>query len=402
MEKRDALKVWTILLAILAFSLSPPRHLPRPLRRAHLGAHLRRPIPTRGVFILAILASSSAARSRSSPSGRRRCAGRHLRARSAARARSSSTTCSSPPPAATVLVGTLYPLVLEALTGDTISVGAPFFNLTFVPLVMPLLLILPFGPMLAWKRGDLRGAAERLVVRRSASASLAAIAAAWPGGARRTCSPLFGVAARHLADRRRAVGDRVRIKLVSRRRSAKSCAALARPAALRLRHDAGPCRRRRHGARHRRRQHLATETILTMRPGDDVTVAGLRRSSSTASSCATGRTTRETVVRFTVREAGSVDRGDGAGQAAVRGAPDRRRPRRRSRPSACRSSTSSLGDIARGQGAVGPHLLEAAGDAHLARRRRHGARRRPVAERPAAPGRRAAAGARKPVPAPAE
>ena len=56
---------------------------------------------------------------------------------------------------AAVLVGTLYPLVLEALTGEKISVGAPFFNLTFVPLMVPLLLVVPFGPMLAWKRGDL-------------------------------------------------------------------------------------------------------------------------------------------------------------------------------------------------------------------------------------------------------
>ena len=60
--------------------------------------------------------------------------------------------------AATVVIGTLYPLVLEALTGVRISVGAPFFNLTFGPLVVPLLLLVPFGPMLAWKRGDLDAA----------------------------------------------------------------------------------------------------------------------------------------------------------------------------------------------------------------------------------------------------
>jgi cytochrome c-type biogenesis protein CcmF len=65
---------------------------------------------------------------------------------------------------ATVLVGTLYPLALEAVTGDKISVGAPFFNLTFVPLMLPLLLALPFGPFLAWKRGDLMGAAQRLSI----------------------------------------------------------------------------------------------------------------------------------------------------------------------------------------------------------------------------------------------
>jgi cytochrome c-type biogenesis protein CcmF len=61
-----------------------------------------------------------------------------------------------------VLVGTLYPLALEAVTGQKISVGAPYFNMTFVPLMFPLLLALPFGPMLAWKRGDLGAALSRL------------------------------------------------------------------------------------------------------------------------------------------------------------------------------------------------------------------------------------------------
>ncbi|MGH8570730.1 MAG: cytochrome c-type biogenesis CcmF C-terminal domain-containing protein, partial [Gammaproteobacteria bacterium] len=64
---------------------------------------------------------------------------------------------------AAVFVGTLYPLALEALTGDKISVGPPFFNLTFAPLIVPLLIAVPFGPLLAWKRGDLVAAAQRLM-----------------------------------------------------------------------------------------------------------------------------------------------------------------------------------------------------------------------------------------------
>jgi cytochrome c-type biogenesis protein CcmF len=63
----------------------------------------------------------------------------------------------------TVFVGTLYPLALEALTGEKISVGAPFFNLTFAPLFIPLLFAMPFGPLLAWKRGDVLGVAQRLM-----------------------------------------------------------------------------------------------------------------------------------------------------------------------------------------------------------------------------------------------
>ena len=47
----------------------------------------------------------------------------------------------------TVFVGTLYPLALEAFTGEKISVGAPFFNLTFAPLFIPLLFAVPFGPL---------------------------------------------------------------------------------------------------------------------------------------------------------------------------------------------------------------------------------------------------------------
>jgi cytochrome c-type biogenesis protein CcmF len=75
---------------------------------------------------------------------------------------------------ATVLLGTLFPLIREALTGQPISVGPPYFNLTFAPLMAIALLILPLGPMLAWKRGDLTGALQRLW----AAAGVAVLAAA--------------------------------------------------------------------------------------------------------------------------------------------------------------------------------------------------------------------------------
>ena len=65
---------------------------------------------------------------------------------------------------ATVLLGTLYPLIREALTGEAISVGPPYFNLTFAPLMAALAIILPAGPLLAWKRGDLQGVGQRLWV----------------------------------------------------------------------------------------------------------------------------------------------------------------------------------------------------------------------------------------------
>jgi cytochrome c-type biogenesis protein CcmF len=78
---------------------------------------------------------------------------------------------------ATVLLGTLYPLIREATTGEAISVGPPFFNLTFTPLMAALLILLPAGPLLAWKRGDATGVAQRLWI--AALAALGAGLLAW-------------------------------------------------------------------------------------------------------------------------------------------------------------------------------------------------------------------------------
>jgi cytochrome c-type biogenesis protein CcmF len=83
----------------------------------------------------------------------------------------------------TVLVGTLYPLALEALTGSKITVGGPFFNLTFGPLFIALMCAMPFGPLLAWKRGDLLGAAQRLMAAFGVGLAATAVAFAIEGGA---------------------------------------------------------------------------------------------------------------------------------------------------------------------------------------------------------------------------
>ena len=63
---------------------------------------------------------------------------------------------------ATVLLGTYYPEIREAISGQPISVGPPFFAMTFGPLMVVTLLIVPVGPLMAWKRGDLVGALQRL------------------------------------------------------------------------------------------------------------------------------------------------------------------------------------------------------------------------------------------------
>ena len=163
MEKRDALKIWTIFLAILAFSLSL---LGTFLVRSGVltSVHAFASDPSRGVFILAILVffiggalalfawRASALR----PGGIFAPISRE--GALVANNLLLTTSC------ATVLVGTLYPLALEALTGEKISVGAPFFDLTFAPIMAPVLLLMPVGQGLAWKRGDLVGAMQRLII----------------------------------------------------------------------------------------------------------------------------------------------------------------------------------------------------------------------------------------------
>ncbi|MBB3930755.1 cytochrome c-type biogenesis protein CcmF [Kaistia hirudinis] len=162
MEKRDALKIWTILLAILAFSLSL---LGTFLVRSGVltSVHAFASDPTRGVFILGILCvfiggglALFAARAPSlAPGG----VFAPISREGALVFNNLILTAAC----ATVLTGTLYPLVLEALTGGKISVGAPFFDMTFGPLMVPLLIAVPFGPLLAWKRGDLLAASQRLM-----------------------------------------------------------------------------------------------------------------------------------------------------------------------------------------------------------------------------------------------
>jgi cytochrome c-type biogenesis protein CcmF len=162
MEKRNALKVWTILLAILTFSLSL---LGTFLVRSGVltSVHTFASDPTRGVFILGILVffigGSLALYAWRAPALKQGGLFAPISREGALVFNNLFLTSAC----ATVFVGTLYPLALEALTGEKISVGAPFFNLTFGPLIVPLLIAVPFGPLLAWKRGDLLGAAQRLI-----------------------------------------------------------------------------------------------------------------------------------------------------------------------------------------------------------------------------------------------
>ena len=173
MEKRGALKVWTILLAILAFSLSLIGTF---LVRSGMltSVHTFANDPRRGIFILAILVvfigGALSLYAWRAPLLKRGGLFAPISREGALVLNNLFLTSAC----ATVFVGTLYPLALEALTGEKISVGPPFFNSTFGPLFVPLLLTMPFGPLLRWKRGDLLGAAQRLL----AAALLAAVAIA--------------------------------------------------------------------------------------------------------------------------------------------------------------------------------------------------------------------------------
>jgi cytochrome c-type biogenesis protein CcmF len=77
--------------------------------------------------------------------------------------------------AATVLLGTLYPLLLDVVAHQKVSVGPPFFNMTFVPLMVPLLVAMGVGPLLPWKRGDLAAALSRLKLAFALTAAAALI-----------------------------------------------------------------------------------------------------------------------------------------------------------------------------------------------------------------------------------
>lgn len=171
-EKRDALKAWTILMAILAFSLS--------LMGAFLvrsgvltSVHAFATDPERGVFILLLTGiATGGALALFAWRAPALQAGGLFRpvSREGGLVLNNLLLATS---TATVLLGTLYPLFLDALDGPKVSVGAPYFNATFVPLMMPLVVLAAIGPLLPWKRADLAGVLGRLWI-----AGVTALAAA--------------------------------------------------------------------------------------------------------------------------------------------------------------------------------------------------------------------------------
>ncbi|MCL2523986.1 MAG: heme lyase CcmF/NrfE family subunit [Betaproteobacteria bacterium] len=153
-EKRGSFKNWTVLLAISAFSLSL---LGTFLVRSGVltSVHAFATDPARGIFILifliAVIGSSLALFAWRAPSV-------GLGGRFALISRESLLLTNNVllvVACATVLLGTLYPLLVDALGIGKISVGAPYFNAVFVPVMAPVLFLIGIGPFARWKEAAL-------------------------------------------------------------------------------------------------------------------------------------------------------------------------------------------------------------------------------------------------------
>jgi cytochrome c-type biogenesis protein CcmF len=160
-EKRGGFKIWTVLLAILAFSLSL---LGTFLVRSGVltSVHAFATDPTRGIFILAFLmvvigASLLLFAWRAPKVGLG--GGFELVSRESALLANNVLLVVA---AASVLLGTLYPLFLDALGLGKISVGPPYFDSVFLPLMAPAMFLMGIGPLAKWKKAQLPELAQRL------------------------------------------------------------------------------------------------------------------------------------------------------------------------------------------------------------------------------------------------
>jgi len=180
-EKRDALKSWTVLLAILAFSLSL---LGTFLVRSGVltSVHSFASDPARGAYILGflvfVIGGSLALYAWRAPALKATGTFKPISREGALLLNNLLLVVGC----ATVFVGTLYPIVLDAIDGSKVSVGPPFFDKTFVPLMAPALLLTAMAPFMAWKRADLGGVLQRIWLAALALAGAIALIYATHGG----------------------------------------------------------------------------------------------------------------------------------------------------------------------------------------------------------------------------
>jgi cytochrome c-type biogenesis protein CcmF len=183
-EKRGALAGWTVFLGLVAFTFSM---LGAFLVRSGVltSVHAFAIDPARGVLLLSILGIAAGAgfavfawRAPSlAPGG--------LFAPISREGALVLNNLFLAAATAAVLFGTLFPLIRQALSGDAVSVGPPYFSRTFAPLMAAVLLILPIAPLMPWKRADLKGAVQRLWVAAglAVAAAVCSFALARPGQA---------------------------------------------------------------------------------------------------------------------------------------------------------------------------------------------------------------------------
>ncbi len=162
-EKRGAFKNWTVLLAILAFSMSLVGTF---LVRSGVlsSVHAFATDPTRGIFMLAFLGvviggslALFAFRAAKMPTG----GSFTWFSRESLLLANNVVLVAA---LGAVLLGTLYPLFMDALGMGKISVGPPYFNSVFVPLITPLLFLMGVGPLARWKQASLPAMAKQLRV----------------------------------------------------------------------------------------------------------------------------------------------------------------------------------------------------------------------------------------------
>jgi cytochrome c-type biogenesis protein CcmF len=182
-EKRGSFRAWTLLLAIFAFSLSL---LGTFLVRSGVitSVHSFASDPQRGLFILAFLAVTVGGSLLIYALRAPKVAGGEpfdgVSRETALLVNNLLFTVA----AAMVLLGTLYPLIGEALNLGRISVGPPYFGFMFALLMAPVVLLMPLGPFLKWRRGDpavaLRALRPAMILAVLASATAWAVAGHLP------------------------------------------------------------------------------------------------------------------------------------------------------------------------------------------------------------------------------
>jgi cytochrome c-type biogenesis protein CcmF len=161
LERRGALVSWTILLAILTFSMSLIGTF---LVRSGVltSVHAFAVDPQRGIYILGIIGmltgSALALFAWRVPSMKSGAMFQEISREGAITLNNVFLLAAT----ATVFLGTFYPIFVDLLTGERISVGPPYYNLIFLKIAVPLLLLVSFGPMLNWKRSNALDVLKRL------------------------------------------------------------------------------------------------------------------------------------------------------------------------------------------------------------------------------------------------